>query len=45
MHAWVGGNRNVATHDQPEYLEGRRNTPGLSRMLGYPFALGARLSA
>lgn len=40
MHAWVSGNFNVATHDQPEYIEGRLNTPGLYRMLGYPFALG-----
>ena len=39
MHAWVSGNFNVATHDQPEYIEGRLNTPGLYRMLGYPFAL------
>lgn len=40
MHAWIGGNFNVATHDQPEYVEGRVNTPGLYRMLGYGFALG-----
>ena len=40
MHAWVSGNFNVATHDQPEYIEGRLNTPGLYHMLGYPFALG-----
>ena len=36
----MSGNFNVATHDQPEYIEGRLNTPGLYHMLGYPFALG-----
>ena len=40
MHAWVSGNFNVATHDQPGYFEGLLNTPWLYRMLGYPFALG-----
>lgn len=40
MHAWVSGNFNVATNEQPEYIEGRLNTPGLYRMLGYGFALG-----
>ena len=31
---------NVATRDQPEQMEGRITTPGLYRMLGYPFLLG-----
>ncbi len=40
MQAWTAGSFNVATHEQPEYVEGRVNTPGLYRMLGYRFALG-----
>jgi len=40
MQAWVSSNFNVATNEQPEYIEGRLNTPGLYRMLGYGFALG-----
>jgi putative ABC transport system permease protein len=31
---------NVATRDQPESMQGRVTTPGLYRMLGYPFFLG-----
>jgi putative ABC transport system permease protein len=31
---------NVATRDQPEQMHGRITTPGLYRMLGYPFLLG-----
>jgi predicted permease len=40
MQAWADGNFNVATREQPEYIEGRINTPGLYRMLGYGFTLG-----
>ena len=31
---------NIATRDQPENIQGRVTTPGLYRMLGYPFFLG-----
>ena len=40
MHAWADGNFNIATHEQPQFIEGRINTPGLCRMLGYAFAMG-----
>ncbi|MBV8895309.1 MAG: ABC transporter permease [Acidobacteriaceae bacterium] len=31
---------NIATRDQPENVDGRVTSPGLYRMLGYPFFLG-----
>ena len=40
MCAWTGGSFNIATHDQPEYIEGRRTTPGFYKMLGYRFLMG-----
>jgi predicted permease len=40
MQAWTESEFNVATGDQPDYVEGRANSPGLYQMLGYPFVLG-----
>ena len=40
INAWTGGNFNIATKDQPEYLEGTRMTPGFSQMMGEPLFLG-----
>ena len=40
LNAWTGGSFNIATHDQPEYLEGQRVTPGFYSMMGYPLQLG-----
>jgi putative ABC transport system permease protein len=40
INAWTGGNFNIATKDQPEYLEGSQITPGFSQMMGEPLFLG-----
>ena len=40
INAWTGGSFNIATKDQPEYLEGSRITPGFSQMMGEPLFLG-----
>ncbi len=40
INAWTGGSFNIATHDQPEFIEGRRTTVGFYRMLGNEFAMG-----
>lgn len=40
LEAQTEGSFNIATRDQPENMEGRITTPGLYRMLGYPFLLG-----
>lgn len=40
LNAQSEGSFNVATRDQPENIQGRVTTPGLYRMLGYPFFLG-----
>ena len=40
INAWTGGSFNIATHDQPEFIEGRRNTVGFYRMMGSEFAMG-----
>ncbi|WP_263359554.1 ABC transporter permease [Acidicapsa ligni] len=40
INAWTGGSFNIATHDQPEYIEGRRNTAGFYKMMGSKFAMG-----
>jgi putative ABC transport system permease protein len=40
LNAWSGGNFNLATKDQPEYLEGQSTTPGMYRMMGSPFLYG-----
>src|ERR1700757_901561 len=29
LNAWSGGSYNLATKDQPEYLEGQQTTPGM----------------
>ncbi|HEX4319898.1 MAG TPA: ABC transporter permease [Acidobacteriaceae bacterium] len=38
--AWTGGSFNLATKDQPEYVEGRQSTPGMYKMLGLKFLYG-----
>ena len=40
INAWTGGSFNIATHDQPEFIEGRRTTVGFYRMLGNEFSMG-----
>jgi predicted permease len=40
LNAWSGGSFNLAAKDQPEYVEGSRITPGLSRMEGVKFLYG-----
>ena len=40
INAWTGGSFNIATHDQPEFIEGRRTTVGFYRMMGSEFAMG-----
>jgi putative ABC transport system permease protein len=40
INAWTGGSFNIATKDQPEYLEGSQITPGFSQMMGEPLFLG-----
>jgi putative ABC transport system permease protein len=40
LNAWTGGSFNLATKDQPEYVEGQRTTPGMYRMMGVPFRYG-----
>jgi len=40
INTWTGGSFNIATHDQPEFIEGRRTTVGFYRMLGNEFAIG-----
>jgi putative ABC transport system permease protein len=40
INAWTGGSFNLATKDQPEYLQGRMTTPGMSRMIGDKFLYG-----
>ncbi|HEY3936727.1 MAG TPA: FtsX-like permease family protein [Bryobacteraceae bacterium] len=40
LNAQTEGSFNVATRDQPENMQGRITTPGLYRMLGYPFFFG-----
>jgi putative ABC transport system permease protein len=35
-----GGSFNLATKEQPEYLQGSLTTPGMYRMLGTPFLYG-----
>jgi predicted permease len=40
INAWSGGSFNIATHDQPEYINGRRNTPGFYKMMGTKFLMG-----
>jgi len=40
LNAWTGGAFNLATKDQPEYLQGQSTTPGMYRMMGAPFRFG-----
>ena len=40
LTAFTGGQFNLATKDQPEYLQGQQTTPGMYRMLGSPFRFG-----
>lgn len=40
LSAWSGGSFNLATKDQPEYVEGSRTTPGMNRMEGVKFLYG-----
>ncbi len=40
LNAQTEGSFNVATREQPENMEARITTPGLYKMLGYPFSLG-----
>jgi len=40
LNAQTDSSFNIATREQPENVDGRITTPGLYRMLGYPFLLG-----
>jgi putative ABC transport system permease protein len=40
LNAFTGGSFNLATKDQPEYVEGQRTTPGFYRTMGVKFQLG-----
>ena len=40
LDAWTGGAFNIATHDQPEYVDGTRATTGIFRVMGNKFLYG-----
>ena len=40
INAFSGGSFNLATKDQPEYLQGQTTTPGMYRMMGNQFLYG-----
>jgi putative ABC transport system permease protein len=40
IDAFTGGSFNLATKEQPEYLQGQSTTPGMYRMMGTPFLYG-----
>ena len=40
INAWNGTSFNIATKDQPQYLQARTTTPGLLQMEGEPLFLG-----
>jgi len=40
LNAWTGTSFNFATSAQPEQVNGRANTPGMSRMTGNVFLMG-----
>jgi putative ABC transport system permease protein len=40
LNAWTGGAFNIATKDQPEFIEGTRATPGFYSTMGNLFFLG-----
>jgi putative ABC transport system permease protein len=43
LNAWTGGSFNLATKDQPEYVEGQFTTPGFYKMMGVKFQYGRDL--
>ena len=40
INAFTGGSFNLATKDQPEYVEGQFTSPGMYKMMGVPFIYG-----
>jgi putative ABC transport system permease protein len=40
LNAWTGGSFNLATRDQPEYVQGQKTTPGMYKMMGVNFLYG-----
>ena len=40
LNAWTGGSFNLATKDQPEYVQGQKTTPGMYKMMGVNFLYG-----
>ena len=40
LNAFTGGSFNLATKDQPEYVQGQRTTPGMYKMMGVKFQYG-----
>jgi predicted permease len=40
LNAWSGGSFNLATKDQPKYVEGQFTTPGFYRAMGVRFLYG-----
>jgi putative ABC transport system permease protein len=40
LNAFTGGSFNLATKDQPEYIEGQETTPGFYHMMGVKFLYG-----
>jgi len=40
LDAWTGAAFNIATHEQPEYVQGTRATTGFLRVLGSSFQYG-----
>jgi putative ABC transport system permease protein len=40
LNAFTGGSVNLATKDQPEYVQGQRTTPGMYKMMGVKFQYG-----
>jgi putative ABC transport system permease protein len=40
LDAWTGGAFNIATHDQPEFIQGTRATTGIFHLMGNKMILG-----
>ena len=40
INAFTGGSFNLATKEQPEYIQGQMTTPGMYRMMGNQFLYG-----
>jgi putative ABC transport system permease protein len=40
LNAWTGKSFNIATNDQPEFIQAVAETPGMNTMVGEPLALG-----